>query len=58
MMPNSMARRLITGSEPGMPWQTGQVWVFGAAPKVARQPQNILVAVASCACTSRPMTVS
>ena len=35
-MPNSMARRLITGSEPGMPRQTGQVWVFGAAPKVGR----------------------
>ncbi len=53
-----MARRLITGSEPGNPRQTGQVWVFGAAPKVARQPQNILVTVASWAWTSRPMTVS
>ena len=40
-MPNSIARRLITGSTPGMPRQTGQVWVLGGAPKVVAQPQNI-----------------
>ena len=27
-----------------MPWQTGQVWVLGGAPKPVAQPQNILVA--------------
>jgi hypothetical protein len=47
IVPNSMARRLITGSEPGNPRQTGHVWVLGAAPNVARHPQNILVTVAS-----------
>ena len=57
-IPNSTARRLITGRLPGMPWHTGQVWVFGAAPKVVAQPQNILVRVRRCACTSSPMTVS
>src|SRR2546430_17132841 len=41
-----------------MPWHTGQVWVFGGAPKVVGQPQNILVRVVSCAWTSRPMTTS
>src|SRR6266850_3459209 len=56
--PYSIARRLITGSVPGMPWQTGHVWVFGGAPKVVGQPQNILVRVVSCAWTSRPMTTS
>ena len=25
-IPNSMARRLMTGSTPGMPWQMGHVW--------------------------------
>src|SRR5436309_15500587 len=41
-----------------MPWHTGQVWVFGGAPKVVGQPQNILVRVVSCAWTSSPMTTS
>ncbi len=58
MMPNSTARRLMNGSEPGMPWQTGQVAVLGGAPNTARQPQNILVTVESWAWTSRPMMVS
>ena len=42
---NSMAP-VDDGREPGMPWQTGQGWVLGAAPKTVTQPQNILVAVA------------
>ena len=39
----SMASRLSTGSAPGRPRQTGQVWVFGVSPKEVRQAQNILV---------------
>src|SRR3989449_4656739 len=57
-MPSSTARRLTTGSTPGIPWQTGHVWLFGGAPKVVGQPQNIFDRVRSCAWTSRPMTVS
>jgi len=56
--PYSIARRLITGSVPGMPWQTGHVCVFGGAPNVVGQPQNILVRVVSWAWTSSPMTTS
>ena len=41
-----------------MPWQTGQVWLLGGAPKAVGQPQNILERVRSWACTSRPMTTS
>src|SRR5690349_24462464 len=41
-----------------MPWHTGQVWVFGGAPNVVGQPQNILLRVVSCAWTSRPITTS
>jgi len=29
---SSTARRLIVGSAPGRPRQTGQQWLFGAAP--------------------------
>jgi hypothetical protein len=54
----SMARALATGSEPGSPRHTGQTWVFGSAPKVVGQAQNILVAVASSQWVSMPMTVS
>ena len=41
-----------------MPWQIGQVWLLGGAPKVVGQPQNIFERVASWAWTSSPMTVS
>ncbi len=34
---------LSTGSTPGMPRQTGQVWVFGGAPKAVEHPQKIFV---------------
>jgi len=57
-MPNSIARRLTTGSTPGIPWQTGHVWLFGGAPKLVGQPQNIFERVRSWAWTSRPMTTS
>src|SRR5262245_52077110 len=56
--PNSMARRLMTGRIPGIPWQIGQVWWFAGAPWAVAQPQNIFERVRSCAWTSRPMTVS
>jgi len=56
--PYSIARRFTTGRVPGIPWHTGHVWVFGGAPKVVGQPQNIFVRVVSCAWTSRPMTTS
>src|SRR5690606_10285015 len=49
---------LTTGSAPGRPRQTGQVWVFGSAPRAVAQPQNILVRVPSSTWTSRPMTGS
>ena len=41
-----------------MPRHTGQVWVLGGAPNWVEQPQKILVAVLSWACTSSPMTGS
>jgi len=41
---------------PGYPRHTGQVRLLGTAPYSALHAQNILVAVRSCACTSRPMT--
>jgi hypothetical protein len=40
---------LSTGSTPGIPRQTGQVWVLGDAPKVVEQLQKIFVFVFSCA---------
>jgi hypothetical protein len=54
----SIASPFTTGSEPGRPRQTGQVWVFGSAPKAVRQPQNILVVVPSSTCVSSPKTGS
>ena len=41
-----------------MPWQIGQVWLFGGAPKVVAQPQNIFERVRRWTWTSSPMTVS
>ena len=55
---DSIAVALATGSEPGRPRQTGQTWVFGAAPNVVGQPQNILDAVPSSTCVSSPSTGS
>src|SRR5437016_12660 len=54
----STAALFGTGRLPGSPRQTGQHWVFGGAPNSVLQPQNILLAVSSSACTSMPMTGS
>ena len=54
----SIAAALATGSAPGSPRHTGQVWVLGSAPNVVEQPQNILDAVPSSTWVSRPMTGS
>ena len=54
----SIAIRFTTGSEPGRPRQTGQTWLFGSAPKMVVQPQNILVLVPSSTWVSRPITGS
>jgi hypothetical protein len=54
----SIAARLATGRLPGSPRHTGQVWVFGSAPKSVGQPQNIFVAVPSSTCVSSPITGS
>ena len=56
--PARIASALGTGSAPGRPRQAGQTFVLGGSPKVVRQPQNILVRVRSCTCTSSPITVS
>ena len=57
-MVDSIACALTTGSAPGSPRHTGQVWVLGSAPKVVSQPQNIFDAVPSSTWVSRPMTGS
>src|SRR5271165_31444 len=55
---NSTACLLSTGSAPGSPRQTGQMFVFGGAPNFAEQPQNAFVLVSSCTWTSSPITGS
>jgi len=54
----SIAARLTTGSEPGRPRQTGHTCVFGSAPNVVGEPQNIFDAVPSSTWVSRPITGS
>ena len=54
----SIAVRLVTGSEPGRPRQTGQTRELGSPPNWAGLPQNILVTVPSSTCVSRPITGS
>src|SRR5688572_27585525 len=54
----STAARLMKGSVPGWPRQTGQVRELGGAPKRFRHRQNILVRVESWTCTSSPITGS
>ena len=46
-MASSTAWRLSTGRAPGRPRHTGQTLVFGGAPKLVGQPQNIFVRVAN-----------
>src|SRR5690348_15931052 len=57
-MVDSMAASFATGNAPGSPRHTGQTCVFGSAPKVVAQPQNIFEAVPNSTCVSRPMTGS
>jgi len=52
------ASRFITGNTPGSARSTAHAWVFGSAPYCAAAPENSLLLVSSCTCTSRPMTVS
>src|SRR6185369_11238423 len=56
LMANSTTFLFNTGSAPGMPRQTGQVWELGSEPNAVEQPQKILESVLSCTWTSRPMT--
>ena len=44
---DSIAFSFTTGNAPGSAKQTGQVWVFGSAPKTVEQPQNIFDSVFS-----------
>jgi hypothetical protein len=46
-MANSTTFLFNTGSAPGRPKQTGQVWELGSEPKAVEQPQNILESVLS-----------
>jgi hypothetical protein len=46
-MANSTAFRFSTGKAPGIPRQTGQTLVLGAAPKRVEQEQKIFDAVRS-----------
>ena len=55
---DSTATWLSTGSDPGIPRQTGHTCVLGSPPKRLAQLQNILVSVDSSTCTSRPRTGS
>ena len=55
---DSIAAAFATGSAPGRPRHTGQVWVFGSAPNAVGQPQNIFDAVPSSTCVSSPITGS
>src|SRR5689334_20223588 len=57
-MADSTAASLTTGSAPGSPRHTGHTWVFGSAPNVVAQPQNIFVAVFSSTWVSSPRTGS
>src|SRR5436305_14653392 len=54
----STAFLFITGSEPGIPVQTGQQRVFGSPPNAFLHPQNILLSVKSSAWHSIPTTGS
>ena len=49
---DSIAAALATGSDPATRRTPGHTCVFGSAPKVVGQPQNIFVAVPSSTCTS------
>src|SRR5699024_9313623 len=58
LMACSMAARFTLGKVPGRPKSMRLAWLLGSAPKAVLEPENILEAVVSCTCTSRPITVS
>src|SRR5690606_39592331 len=58
MVAKRKASAFATGSVPGMARSMAQAWVFGSAPNAVLAPEKIFVLVASCTCTSRPITVS
>ena len=43
---------------PGMARSTALAWELGLAPKRVEAPEKIFDSVASCTCTSSPITVS
>src|SRR5690606_37320384 len=49
---------LSTGKVPGSARSNTLACVLGSAPNVVEEPENSLDLVASCTCTSSPMTVS
>ncbi len=57
-MARSTAPLFGTGSTPGSARSIAQACVFGAAPNAVAAPEKIFDDVDSCACVSRPMTVS
>src|SRR5881394_1564956 len=52
------ASLLKTGSTPGKAMSTAHAWVFGGAPYFVDAPENALLLLSNCACTSRPITHS
>src|SRR4029079_19346454 len=57
-MAKSIAFLFITGKVPGCAKETALMFVFGALPKEVLSPQNNLLLVNNCVCTSRPITAS
>src|SRR3990167_4251405 len=55
---NLIASLFKTGKTPGKAKSIAHACVFGSAPKAVDAPENIFVLVASCTCTSKPITVS
>ena len=58
LIADSTACLFTLGSTPGRPRETGLVLVLGTSPKALGAQSNILVAVFSSTCTSKPSTGS
>jgi len=54
----STAARFSTGKVPGSARHTGSVEALGSAPNAALDHEKIFDRVASCTCTSSPITAS
>ncbi len=54
----STQKPLITGSIPGIAASTRLTLLFGAAPNAVEAPEKSLALELTCACTSRPITIS